>query len=87
MKSVVLIVLSVLLLPLESPAQDQEAIDSISQVYQSAKVDTIRVKALLLITMATFLSNPDTAIIACEQALEIAKRSRLLYLVGLSRAE
>ena len=58
--------------------QNQKTIDSLALVHKSATHDTTRVNALLEIAGATYLNNPDTAIVVCEHALEIAKSAYLI---------
>ncbi|MBL4658428.1 MAG: tetratricopeptide repeat protein [Flavobacteriales bacterium] len=63
-------------------AQDQRSIDSLNHTYINATDDTKRINTLLDLAEATYLSNPDTAIIICNTALEIAKNATLDSLTG-----
>ncbi|MBL4733857.1 MAG: tetratricopeptide repeat protein [Flavobacteriales bacterium] len=59
-------------------AQDHRAIDSLNQAYAIAEHDTLRINTLLEIAGYTYRGNPDTAIVVCENALEIADNGNLI---------
>lgn len=59
-------------------AQDK-SIDKLRLTLKTAKVDTVRLQALIELSKAYFISNPDSCIIFAQQAYELAERfNRLL---------
>jgi len=83
-RTIVPIITFSFILCLEGAAQDQQAIDSLKQLIEETKQDTIKVFALLQLGGRFHYSQPDTANKYYHEALELA--DEIDYAAGKAEA-